>query len=92
MSPVPHSDQVKATRKHARFEESKEESGNQQRFIVLHETLHDGDEAEEEHVQAQPDIWSELLEENVAWDFEAKRTYVSSASFDREWSRSTYST
>lgn len=84
MSPVPHSDQVEASRKHARFEESEEESRNQQRLIILDETLHDGDEAEKEHVQAKPDIWTEFLEEDIARNFEAERTYVSSAFFDRE--------
>lgn len=65
MSSIPHSYQVKASREHARLKDSKEESRREQSTVILDQTLHYCNESEEEHIQAEPDVWLEFLEKDV---------------------------
>jgi len=46
-----HSNQIKAARKHASFENTKEEPGRIQTASILHQSLHDRNEPKQEHVQ-----------------------------------------
>ena len=38
----------------------------QKATIILYETLHDRYEAETKHIDGQPDMWSEALQEDIA--------------------------
>lgn len=70
VSSVPHTNQVKRTRKHACLEHTQEEARGQQPRVVLHQTLQEGDQTEAEHVDGQPHGGLELLEQDVGGDLE----------------------
>lgn len=53
------------TREHARLEKTQEETSRNKTAVVLNQTLEEGGKAEEEHVQAEPDMGLEALEKNV---------------------------
>jgi hypothetical protein len=56
------------SRKHSRLKDAEEEATRQQATVAAHNTHHDGDKAEHEHVGGQPDMGLEALEENVGGD------------------------
>lgn len=58
------------TGEHARLEKTEEETRSQQATVVLNEALAHGGETEEEHVDRQPHVRLELLEEDVGRNLE----------------------
>lgn len=65
---VPHANQIKAAREHARLEHAQEESSCEETGIVLDQTLTDHDHAKQEHAPGKPDPGTESLEEDVGGD------------------------
>lgn len=63
-----HSNQIEAAWKHARLKHTEEESSGKQASVAPHEPLHDGNESKSEHVDRQPDMRFELLQQDVARD------------------------
>lgn len=61
--------QVKASWEHARLKDAKEESSGEESAIVVHDALHSSGKAEKTHVQREPYVRSEALEEDIARDF-----------------------
>ena len=61
---------MRTSREHARLEHAQEEAGGDQAAVVLNQALHDGREPEEEHVDGEPDVGAELLEQDVGGDLE----------------------
>lgn len=70
MATVVHPNQIERTRKHARLKQPKKEPASQQSTVVLHNPLHHGREAEEEHIHRQPDVRAKPLHEDVTGDLE----------------------
>lgn len=65
VAPVPHADEVEGARKHARLEDSQKEPGGAESSVVCYEALEHGDETKSKHVDAQPNVRLELLQEDV---------------------------
>jgi hypothetical protein len=63
-----HSNQIEAAWKHARLKHTEEESSCKQASIALHQALHDGNESKSEHIDGQPDVRFELLQQDIARD------------------------
>jgi hypothetical protein len=53
------------TGEHARLKKTQEETSRNKTAVVLNQTLEESSKAEEEHVQAEPDMGLEALEKNV---------------------------
>lgn len=70
MAAIPHANEVEAAGKHAGLEDAEEEAGGEQAAVALDNSLHSGREAEEEHVDRQPDMGPEALEQDIARDLE----------------------
>lgn len=58
------------TGEHSRLKDSEEEASGAQSRVVLDKALEQGGQAEQEHVDAEPDMGLELLEEDVGGDLE----------------------
>jgi hypothetical protein len=67
---IPHADQIKCAWKHASLENTQEEARGEQAGVVGDKSLKQGDQAESEHVDGQPDMGLEVLEQQVGRDLE----------------------
>lgn len=58
-------DEVKASREHAAFEQTQEEPGREQTAVTRHDPLHDRGEAEQAHHGRQPHPGLETFQQNA---------------------------